>query len=123
MKLALESRIGVTISSDHDIVAWIVEHAAVIVNKGQVGADGKTAYERLKGKPAHLCGLEFGERILWKSNVPARERRNKMDADWKHGVFLGQRALSGEYMVGLRKGFVVPGRFIDVLRKRGGRMS
>ena len=108
LKLALESRIGVTISSDHDIVPWIVEHAAVIVNKGQVGADGKTAYERLKGKPAHLCGLEFGERILCKSNVPARERRNKMDADWKHGVFLGQRALSGEYMVGTPEGVCRP---------------
>ena len=55
LKLALESRIGGTIPSDHDIVPWIVEHAAVIINKGQVGADGKTAYERLKGKPAHLC--------------------------------------------------------------------
>ena len=84
MKLALESRIGVEIPSDHDVVPWMVEYAATIVNKGQVGADGKTAYERLKGKPAHLSGLEFGEKILWKSNVPARERRNKMDVDWKH---------------------------------------
>ena len=86
----------------------MVEYAATIVNKGQVGADGKTAYERLKGKPAHLSGLEFGERILWKSNVPARERRNKMEADWKHGVFLGQRALSGEYMVGTPEGVCRP---------------
>ena len=53
------------IPSDHDVVPWIVEYAATIINKGQVGADGKTAYERLKGKPAHLSGLEFGEKILW----------------------------------------------------------
>ena len=43
LKLALESRIGVGIPSDHDVVPWMVEYAATIVNKGQVGADGKTA--------------------------------------------------------------------------------
>ena len=60
IKLALESRIGVEIPSDHDVIPRIVEYAATIINEGQVGADGKTAYERLKGKPAHLSGLEFG---------------------------------------------------------------
>ena len=99
---------GVEIPSEPDVVPWIVEYAATIINKGQVGADGKTAYARLKGKPAHLSGLEFGEKILWKSNVPARERRNKMDADRKHGAFLGQRALSGEYMVGTPDGICRP---------------
>ena len=44
IKLALESRIGMEIPSDHDVVPWIVEYAATIINKGQVGADGKTAY-------------------------------------------------------------------------------
>ena len=76
--------------------------------KGQVGADGKTAYEMLKGKPAHLSGLEFGEKILWKSSVPTRERRKKMDSDWRHVVFLGQRSLSGEYMVGTPDGVCRP---------------
>ena len=36
IKLALESRIGVEIPSDHDVVPWIVEYAATIINKGQV---------------------------------------------------------------------------------------
>ena len=72
--LALGSRIGSEIPSDHDVIPWIVEYAATIINKGQVGADGKTAYERLKGEPAHLSGLEFGEKVLWKSSTPARER-------------------------------------------------
>ena len=94
IKLALESRIGSEIPSDHDVIPWIVEYAATIINKGQVRAEGKTAYERLKGKPAHLSGLEFGEKVLWRSSTPARERKNKMDSDWHHGAFLGQRALS-----------------------------
>lgn len=100
IELALESRIGSEIPSDHDVVPWIFEYAATTINKGQVGADGKTAYERLKGKPAHLSGLEFGEKVPWKGTTPARERLNKMDSDWHNGAFLGQRALSGEYLVG-----------------------
>ena len=94
IKLALESRIGAEIPSDHDVAPLLIEYAATIINEGQVTADGKATYERLKGKPAHLSGLEFGEKVLWKSTAPARERRNKMDSDWHHGAFVGQRAFS-----------------------------
>ena len=64
IKLALESRIGSEIPSDHYVTPWIIEYVATIINKGQVGADGKTACERLKGKPVHLAGFEFGEKVL-----------------------------------------------------------
>ena len=108
IKLAFESNIGETIPSDHNVVPWIVEYAAVSINRGQVSSDGKTAYERLKAKPANLAGLEFGERLLWKEKIAAKNRRFKMDSDWKHGVFLGQRTLSGEYIVGTMEGIVRP---------------
>ena len=45
-----------------------MEHAAVLLNIGQVGQDGKTSYERLKGKPASLPGMQFGEWLLWRTN-------------------------------------------------------
>ena len=108
IKVAFESHVGVEVPSDHNLVPWIVEFAAVSINRGQVSSDGKTAYERLKAKPASLCGLEFGERVLWRSNVPARDRRNKMDSEWKHGIFIGQRTLSGEYIVGTADGTFRP---------------
>ena len=31
-----------------------------------------------------------------------------MDADWKEGVFLGQRTVSGEYLVGSKEGVFRP---------------
>jgi hypothetical protein len=31
-----------------------------------VASDGKTPYERVKGKRGEMLGLEFGERVLWK---------------------------------------------------------
>ena len=108
IKLAFESSIGEVIPSDHNVIPWIVEYAAVSINRGQVSSDGKIAYERLKAKPASLAGLEFGERILWRSSKAAKDRNCKMDSEWKHGIFLGQRTLSGEYMVGTMDGIVRP---------------
>ena len=96
LKLALESKIGEEIKSDHNIVPWIIEYAALLLNRGQAGKDGKTAYERLKGKAAALPGMDLGERVLWRPTVPPKERRNKLDTDVKEGVYLGQRTVSGE---------------------------
>ena len=104
----MESWIQSKIPSSHDIAPWLVEHAAVLPNRGQVGSDGKIAYERLKGKKGVLPGLQFGERILWKSNVPSYKRKDKMDSDWTEGIFLGQRTVSGEYLVGSISGVFRP---------------
>ena len=77
----------------------MIEYAATLLNRGHVAEDGKTAYERLKGKPATIPGLQFGERVLLRSNTPARDRRNKMDSEWSRDIFLGQRSVSGEFIV------------------------
>ena len=44
----------------------MVEHAAVIMNKCEVGKDGKTANERMKGNKGRLLGIEFGEGVLFR---------------------------------------------------------
>ena len=108
IKMDLESRIKGKIPSSHDIVPWLIEYAAVLINWGQVGADGKTAYERLKGKKASLPGLQFGERVLWKTNVVPKDRKHKMDSNWQDGVYLGQGTVSGEYLVGAKEGVFRP---------------
>ena len=108
LKLASESHIGEKIRSDHNIVPWLVEYAAGLLNRGPAGQDGKTSYERLKGKPANLPGLQFGERLLWRTNVASRDVRNRMDTPTSKGIYLGQRTVSGEYMVGSAEGVFRP---------------
>lgn len=108
IKLDFESHIGTKVPSTHDLIPWLVEYAAVLLNRGQVGADGKTAYERLKRKRANIPGLQFGERIQWRSNVPPKERKFKMDSAWKECIFLGHRTVSGEYLVGKKEGVFRP---------------
>ena len=108
MKLDFESHLGEKIPSDHNSIPWLVEYAAVLINRGQVGKDGKTAYERLKGKPASLPGMQFGEKMLWRTNVPARDRKNRMDSQTSEGIYLGQRTVSGECLVGSSEGVFRP---------------
>ena len=60
LKDAFEARLGKKVPSDHAALAWLVEFAAVLINRSEVGHDGKTPYERLRRKPSKLLGLEFG---------------------------------------------------------------
>ena len=61
VKDALEMRLETEIPSNHNILAWLV--AGTVVNRYEVGRDGKTPYERLRGKQSRLIGLEFGEKV------------------------------------------------------------
>ena len=61
---ALEARLSVKIEAKHPVMTCLVEYAAFILNRYEVGKDGKTAYERSKGKKAKTMGIEFGEAVL-----------------------------------------------------------
>ena len=50
MKEAMSKSLGTTMSTKESFFPWLIEHAADAWNKSHVGHDGKTAYERLKGK-------------------------------------------------------------------------
>lgn len=45
----LESRLRIKMSSAHAIVSSMVEHAFDVLSKYEVGADGRTGYERMRG--------------------------------------------------------------------------
>ena len=44
---------------------WRVEYAGCLLTRLAVGEDGKTAYERLKGKRWREEMAEFGEKVLY----------------------------------------------------------
>ena len=103
LKDALETRLVTRVPSNHNILAWLVEFAGVLVNRYEVGRDGKTPYERLRGKPSRLLGLEFGEKVNFR-RTPIGARLAKLDTLWSDGVFLGYRSVSGEIVVGTPDG-------------------
>ena len=77
MRSALINRVGLKFSALHPVMAWLVSHAADVVNKFRVGSDGKTAYERAKGKTFKREVVEFGERVFCRrgkvDNIPKME--------------------------------------------------
>jgi hypothetical protein len=85
MRSALEEKWGVKLEVVHPVWSWMAEYAAFLLTRCEVGKDGKTAYERLKGKKAKVQGMEFGEGVMWK-----RRREGgplgKLTCMWEDGV-------------------------------------
>ena len=85
LKSALVGRWGVKLETRHPAIPWISEHAAVLLNRLEVGHDGKTTHERNKGNKGKLLGMEFGEATLWK----------RRPVGGAQGKFVGGRAVLG----------------------------
>ena len=100
MLLALEERIGFKVDPKWPVVSFIPEYAAYLINRLEVGKDGKTAYERCKGKKATVLGIEFGEKLLYK--VKFKDKLSKLESRWEKGIFVGVRRRSGEVWVAVK---------------------
>ena len=72
----------------HDLMTWIVQHAGELISKYQINRDGKTAYEKVFGKPCRDEIVEFGEEVHYRiSEIDT----GSLDARWATGVWLGQK--------------------------------
>ena len=63
LKDALEARIGCELTGPREgepILSWLVEFASVLLNRYEVSKDGKTAYERLRGRNRNFLVSNFG---------------------------------------------------------------
>ena len=85
-KIQLEARLKQELDIEAPILQWMARWAAMAISRFRVGKDGKTAYERLKGKKSKALGLEFGEELLWKRRAE-RGALGKMAIMWERGVF------------------------------------
>ena len=68
----------------------------------QDGQRCMTAYRRLKGKDHEVKVAEFGECVLYMT--PGITGKDKLDARWENGIWLGIRDRSGEIIVGTPEG-------------------
>ena len=69
------------------------------MNRAEVGHDGWTPHERLKGKKARLPGMEFGEAVMWKRR-PQGGPLGKLSCLWSDCIYLEVKGSTGEYIVG-----------------------
>ena len=96
--LALQHRLQTKVDCRERIIAFIPEYAAYLMNRLEVGKDGKTVYERIKGKKPTVLGIEFGEKLLYKVR-PVGSKLEKINSRWEHGIFVGIRKRSNEIMI------------------------
>ena len=71
----------------------MAEYAAYLINRLEVGKDGKTAYERCSGKQSTVMAIEFGEKLLWKARQ--KNKLEKLNPRWEYGVFVGVATKEG----------------------------
>ena len=98
LRLALANRVGVKFGAKHPVTSWLVAHAADLISKFQVGKDGKTSYERARGKPFTKELVEFGECVFYRAGK--LDVRHKLEPRWQEGVFLGLCWRTGAAFVG-----------------------
>ena len=82
-----------------------MQNVADIINKFNIGQDGRTAYARLKGKTYKGVIHEFGGIILHR--FPEKRQGGSMLARWVQGMLLGKGFTTDEHVICLENGKVV----------------
>ena len=57
LKSSLDERMGVKIDVLHPVLTWLCEFVGYMIDRMEVASDGKTSYERVKGKKVGGHGL------------------------------------------------------------------
>ena len=114
-KLALETRIGAKLPCVHPMMAWLVEHSADVLNRYNMGKDGRTPYQRLKGRKFVGNMLEFCSPVMFR--VSGKVAGGIMQARWMPGIWVGKKLHSDEHLVMKEDGIVVRSRAVREMTK------
>ena len=88
LKDHLEHEAKITLKPGDVITEWLFRWAAMIASRFLVGSDGRTAYERRRGRACRVPTACFGETVFYKQ-LHAGARAEKFASDWHFGLFLG----------------------------------
>ena len=75
-----------------------------MITRYKVGEDGKTAYQRWKGRKYARAIAEFGECVIYCRL--GSKGIDKLDERWEEGIWLGSKDESDEILIGTEKGVV-----------------
>ena len=114
LKVATEQSCNVKIEPESPILLWLIEYASAVLNRHEIGRDGRTPYQRLRGKEFKMKLPCFGESVFYKPIKNPGTRVNKLDPKFQEGVYLGVREGTNEMLIGTPAGV---GRSSDIRRK------
>ena len=82
----IEEGIDEKLPLDANIILWVVRWAAICYSRYAVGKDGRTAYERLRGRTCRAVVVPIGEKVWYKRIREGVERENKAETEWFPGI-------------------------------------
>ena len=96
LRSSLEARVGYKIPVAHPIMTWLVGHSANILTWFSRGKDGRTAYQRVRGRTLNAKLLMFGESCRYKcrSHEPLHGRER-----WSAAIYLGRESKQGQHIL------------------------
>ena len=110
----VERKTGKPMNPKCHAMTWLIEHVGQVISRCKVGTDGKTPYERVKGKSASALMLAWGERVLYMPSTTNKEEKKRSKGDYRYlfGVYLGINAESNDCWIGTETGKIVTARSI-----------
>ena len=86
---------------NHPMMAWVSRHSDFLISRYRVGQDGRTPYERLKGKAWRLPCVCFGERVWFRPLAAYVKKHLSSGTDPKvlAGHYVGTHARNGDVLV------------------------
>ena len=89
MLYGLQVRLKRKIPPTHPVVAWLASHSASVHRWRTRGTDGRTPYERARGRPFSTRLAEFGEYVKYKIRQKPGIESSNLNARWSFGIFFG----------------------------------
>ena len=97
---ALASALGLgDLPLDHPVLPWAVRHGAWCFSRFHVGKDGKTGWERNRGKPYRGVLAQLGEQVLYLR--PKHLSLPSLHGRFAKGTFLGRVDRTNEVLIGV----------------------
>ena len=91
------------------MIHWLIERAAVIINRHQVGHDGETLHKRAHQREAPPSQFEFGEQVLARlaPKIIHAKRKAALAPRFTQGTWVGVHEPTTENVVALQSGKAV----------------
>ena len=106
LKSQIEEEAKIKLDGTDVIVQWIVRWAAMLPSRFLKGKDGKTAFQRRRGRKCEIPTEKMGEKVWYKELKGKDDTKGKFETDWKEGLWLGHARSSNEIVIGTREGVV-----------------
>ena len=103
LKFHSERGIKRQLPSSCALFSWLISWTSEVMNKFKVQSDGRTAYERITKHRCNDVVVGFGESVLWQQ-AQDKGARDKLEGDWRDGIFLGVIWRTTEYLIGTEEG-------------------